>query len=115
MQTVRGRIAADRIGFTLPHEHIFIELWHIEGRHDYLGQSDDPELLAQELGGFADAGGSCVVDLTLAGIGRRPAALRALSARTGLHIVAGTGWYRSRTTRRRPRSTGEVSRLSLRR
>jgi phosphotriesterase-related protein len=94
VQTVRGRVPAQEIGFTLPHEHTFVELWHLESRHDYLGQSDDPTVLAAELEAFAALGGSCLVDLTVAGMGRKPAAVRALSERTGVHIVVGTGWYR---------------------
>jgi predicted metal-dependent phosphotriesterase family hydrolase len=94
VQTVRGRVPADEIGFTLPHEHTFVELWHLESRHDYLGQIDDPALLASELRRFAEVGGSCLVDLTLAGMGRRPAAVRELSEDTGVHIVVGAGWYR---------------------
>ena len=43
---------------------------------------------------FRAAGGTCLVDVTLPGIGRDPAWLRRIATRTGLHIVMGTGWYR---------------------
>ena len=41
-----------------------------------------------------EAGGTCLADLTLPGIGRDPAWLRRIARRTGLHLVMGTGWYR---------------------
>ena len=35
VQTVRGRVAAAEIGFTLPHEHTRCVLWQIPNRWDY--------------------------------------------------------------------------------
>jgi predicted metal-dependent phosphotriesterase family hydrolase len=35
VQTVLGPIEPGSLGFTLPHEHTQIALWHIEGRWDY--------------------------------------------------------------------------------
>ena len=35
VQTVLGPIDPDALGFTLPHEHTQIALWHIESRWDY--------------------------------------------------------------------------------
>jgi phosphotriesterase-related protein len=94
VQTVRGAVPVEEIGFTLPHEHTAIALWHIPGRWDYWQLTDDRPVLETELGWFRDAGGSCLVDLTLTGVGRDPARLVALSERTGVHLVMGCGWYR---------------------
>jgi phosphotriesterase-related protein len=94
VQTVRGPVPVEEIGFTLPHEHTSISLWHIEGRWDYWQLTDDAPVIEAELGLFREAGGSCLVDLTLPGVGRDPSRLAALSSRTGLHIVMGCGWYR---------------------
>ena len=94
VQTVRGPVPVEEIGFTLPHEHTAIALWHIEGRWDYWQLTDDRPVIEAELGRFRDAGGSCLVDLTLPGVGRDPARLVGLSERTGLHLVMGCGWYR---------------------
>ena len=94
VQTVRGPVAPETIGFTLPHEHTAIALWHIQGRWDYWELTPDEPIIEAELGRFKAAGGSCLVDLTLPGVGRDPARLAELSARTGLHIVMGCGWYR---------------------
>jgi phosphotriesterase-related protein len=94
IQTVLGRIPAQEIGFTLPHEHTRCVLWQIESRWDYWQLTGEEDLIAAELGRFRDAGGSCLVDVTLQSIGRDPARLRRLSEASGLHLVMGCGWYR---------------------
>ncbi len=94
VQTVRDRVAAGEIGFTLPHEHTRCVLWHIPSRWDYWQLTGEEDLIAEELGLFRDAGGSCLVDVTLQSIGRDAARLRRLSEATGLHLVMGCGWYR---------------------
>jgi predicted metal-dependent phosphotriesterase family hydrolase len=91
---VRGPVPAADIGFTLPHEHTAIALWHIPNRWDYWELSRDEEIAAAELARFRAAGGSSLVDLTLPGVGRDPVRLAWLSEQTGLHIVMGAGWYR---------------------
>ncbi|MDA8236365.1 MAG: phosphotriesterase-related protein [Chloroflexi bacterium] len=94
VQTVLGRIDPAGLGFTLPHEHTQCQLWTIPERFDYWELTADEELVAAELERFRAGGGTCLVDVTLPGIGRDPAWLRGLAARTGLHLVMGTGWYR---------------------
>jgi phosphotriesterase-related protein len=94
VQTVRGKVAPASIGFTLPHEHTAIALWHVKDRWDYWELTADEPVIEAELGLFRAAGGSCLTDLTLPGVGRDPARLARLSERTGLHIVMGAGWYR---------------------
>lgn len=94
VMTVRGAVPAESIGFTLPHEHTRCVLWHVPARWDYWQLSGDDETIVPELGRFAAAGGSCLVDVTLPAIGRDPVRLRRLSEASGLHIVMGCGWYR---------------------
>jgi phosphotriesterase-related protein len=94
VQTVLGRIPAESIGFTLPHEHTRCVLWHIEGRWDYWQLTGEEDIIAAELGRFREAGGSCLVDVSLQSIGRDPARLRRLAEATGLHLVMSCGWYR---------------------
>jgi phosphotriesterase-related protein len=94
VQTVLGRVSAEEIGFTLPHEHTRCVLWQIGSRWDYWQLTGEEDVIAAELGRFRDAGGSCLVDVTLPSIGRDPARLRRLSEATGLHLVMGCGWYR---------------------
>jgi phosphotriesterase-related protein len=92
--TVSGPIPPERIGFTLPHEHTGIYLWHIQHRWDYWELTPDEDAIADELRDFRRRGGSTLVDLTLPGIGRDPERLRRLASRTGIQIVMGCGWYR---------------------
>ncbi len=60
---------------------------------------DDVGMAAGELAHFGNAGGGTIVDLTLDGIGTGPQrrrdilGVREVSARSGVHIVAGTGYY----------------------
>ncbi len=92
VQTVDGPVAPESIGFTLTHEHVFLELWANDG-HGVMAQVRDEDVLAAELGAFRDAGGACLVDQTPGGAGGDPDGLRRMSARTGVKIVAGCGWY----------------------
>jgi predicted metal-dependent phosphotriesterase family hydrolase len=94
VQTVLGPVDPGVIGTTLPHEHTQCSLWRIPERYDYWELTPDEDLIAAELERFRAVGGTCVVDVTLPGIGRDPGWLRRISARTGLHVVMGTGWYR---------------------
>jgi len=94
VQTVLGRIVPGELGWTLPHEHTAIALWHIANRWDYWELRRDEPLIVEELGRFSAAGGSAVVDLTTPGVGRDPEWLAGISRATGLHVVMGSGWYR---------------------
>ena len=49
-------------------------------------------ILASELLRFRTAGGGAIVDLTIRGIKPDPSGLREISATSGVHIVAGTGY-----------------------
>lgn len=123
--TIRGPIPADQLGIVLPHEHILLdvafeegplsdalypELWDRKVTMRILGalhrdatscrdnlMLDDPDLAARELAHFRRAGGATVVDATAAGVGRDPRTVRAIAERTGLNIIAGTGFYVART------------------
>ena len=54
---------------------------------------DDLELAVQETGCFAALGGGAIVDLSTRTIGPYPEQLAEIARRTGLHIIAGTGFY----------------------
>ena len=94
VQTVLGRIDPAELGWTLPHEHTAIALWHIANRWDYWELRRDEEVIVEEIAAFRAAGGGALVDLTLDGVGRDPEWLAGLARATGLHIVMGSGWYR---------------------
>ena len=122
IRTVLGPIAPEELGPTLMHEHVVIDLdvmfppvsdpelaqyrdqpvgpellevlytWPFSTTRDN-GRLQDEELAAEEIGTFAAAGGSGLVDCTIEGIGRDPLAARRLAEATGLHVVQGTGFY----------------------
>ncbi|HYI67974.1 MAG TPA: hypothetical protein VEW95_13725 [Candidatus Limnocylindrales bacterium] len=94
VMTVSGPIPPDKLGFTLPHEHTGISLWHISNRWDYWELTPDDDLIIEELRDFRRRGGGTLVDLTPPGVGRDPDRLRRLASASGVNIVMGTGWYR---------------------
>ena len=94
VMTVSGPIPPDRVGFTLPHEHTGIHLWHVRDRWDYWELTPDEEAIGEELRDFRRRGGSTLVDLTLPGVGRDPDRLRRIATRTQVQVVMGAGWYR---------------------
>jgi phosphotriesterase-related protein len=95
VQTVLGAIEPESLGFTLPHEHTQIALWHIQGRWDYWQLTRDKAVILEELALFRATGGSGLVDLTLPGVGRDPLWLREVASASGLNVVMGCGWYRT--------------------
>jgi phosphotriesterase-related protein len=94
VQTVLGPIDPISLGVTLPHEHTQIALWHVPDRWDYWQLTRDEPVILEELAAFRSAGGSGLVDLTVAGVGRDPEWLARIASSSGLHIVMGCGWYR---------------------
>jgi phosphotriesterase-related protein len=94
VQTVLGPVAPDALGFVLPHEHTRCVLWQIPGRWDYWELTGEDDLILPELAHFRELGGTCLVDVTLAAIGRDPERLRRLAMASGLLLVMGCGWYR---------------------
>jgi phosphotriesterase-related protein len=95
VMTVRGPVDPGELGFTLPHEHTQIHLWQVHDRWDYWELTRDEPVILEELRLFREAGGTCLADLTLDGVGRDPRWLRSLSEQSGLHLVMGAGWYRT--------------------
>ena len=121
LQTVRGPIASEALGVTLMHEHLLMSFltWNHppktasrmslrdapvslsilgELRMDPFVNLDnlqqyDVDLSARETQQFADLGGHTILDPTNRGIGRDPRALAAISRRTGLNVIMGSGYY----------------------
>ena len=121
IRTVVGAIAPEELGITLGHEHLLIDLrglWdnHPAGRAYLVDQEltlenhgelmrdpyvsrpnlliDDPELSIRELMFYKTEGGQGLIDMTTIGIKPDPRGLRAIAQRTGIHVVAGCGYYR---------------------
>ncbi len=121
VNTVLGPVEAKDLGLVTPHEHVFIDMsvFFVEPEEiaakniaykpvsiEHLGvlkrnpfalldnvRMMDRQTQIDELMYFKTAGGTTVVDATTVGLGRDPALLREVSVRTGLHIIAGAGFY----------------------
>jgi phosphotriesterase-related protein len=119
--TVLGVRDTAELGLISPHEHVFVDIRNQftqfpgESRRALAGQKvnmgnldalsrdpyavldnlvlDDAVLAERELLAFKRAGGDAVVDVTTRGIGRNPQALKNISSSTGLHVIAGCGYY----------------------
>lgn len=114
--TVLGDVDASALGFVLNHEHLLVRLWIPEDarserfseplrwsnlgwvRQYWASSADNTRLTSerlaiQELHRYKAAGGGTLVELTLPGAGRRPAALKRISEATGVHIIMGCGAY----------------------
>jgi phosphotriesterase-related protein len=118
--TVLGPVAAEALGRTMCHEHVFFvtpyfapaeddptgewaeapitieRLWWLRShpmnnRHNL--RQTDVELAVAEVGQFKQAGGGTLVDVSTVGVGPNPSGLVEVSRRTGVHLVAGTGFY----------------------
>jgi len=125
VRTVLGPIAKDSLGITLPHEHLFLDLTcqfsepadpdRRRLAHDPVGPAhaaplarnayavrdnlilDDVDLAVHELACFRNLGGRTVVDCTSIGAGRNAQRLREVAERSGLNILAGSGYYLATT------------------
>jgi phosphotriesterase-related protein len=119
IQTVTGEICEQDLGITSSHEHIFIDMRNcveITGNepkifHEpfqtarraevYLDPyaildnalQDGIENAVYELEYFKAHGGKTIIDCTLDEIGRDPLALKEVSVRTGINVIAGCGHY----------------------
>lgn len=92
VMTVLGPIPGSELGLTLPHEHLFIDLFRITRVRD--GLLNDEVLMTQEAARFKTAGGRTLVEVTSHGLNRNAAAMRRVAEATGLNVVMGCGWYR---------------------
>lgn len=89
VQTVLGLIEPGTMGVTDSHDHLFLRTPAIPGQ-----EFDDLEAMTEEVQAARASGIETIVEWTPIGLGRQPAKLRALSAATGVHIVASTGYHR---------------------
>jgi phosphotriesterase-related protein len=94
VRTVLGDVAPDQLGVTLIHEHLVVDV----RKPPSAGYADDLEGIVgpmlPHLAGLRAHGVRSVVDCTPTDLGRHPQAYRAVSERTGLHVVMACGTYR---------------------
>ena len=120
VMTVLGPMSPERLGITLPHEHILIDLrcwldepidireksriyepvsldnlWWI--RQNLINRDNlmmtDTRKATEEIMEFKRYGGKSIVDVTSIGIGRDPIAIRNISRETGINVIMGSGYY----------------------
>ena len=117
IHTLKGNIPKEELGFTLPHEHILIDMiscvdemphpefkGKITAENRYLMVSDpyyicenaaytDEAVATYELNLYKKYGGCSIVDATPDDIGRDVRALLRISDTTGVNIICGCGHY----------------------
>ncbi len=91
IETVLGPISPDQLGLTLPHEHVFLDVYEITMNSHLI--LSDPQVARYELGIFKESGGRTIVDQTVHGLGADPVGLREVAREVGVNIIAGTGFY----------------------
>ena len=91
VETVRGPVPADELGFVLPHEHIIVDTYDV--RRNSEGVLLDHQMAIDEVAFFKEAGGDTIVEQTIYGLHPDPLGLRDISEKTGVHIITGTGFY----------------------
>src|ERR1700738_31378 len=125
VMTVCGPIDPSKLGPTLAHEHILCDLstaFEIPSDPSLAAEAlqpvglanasrvrqnalffrdnlvfDDPQGVAADIDDFMTAGGRTIVELTCRGLSPNPEDLRQISQKTGVNIIAGTGYYTSIT------------------
>ncbi|TNN67480.1 Phosphotriesterase-related protein [Liparis tanakae] len=121
VQTVLGLVDPDQLGRTMTHEHLTMtfdccysppppgdeavaenpfQMQHMHWLRQNPYSCRENLLLRQETGAvqdellaFREAGGGAVVENTTAGIDRDLPTLKRLSENTGVHVIAGAGYY----------------------
>lgn len=123
VETVRGPISPDDLGFTQMHEHVLVDVTvsyrepkdrTIKDKVTFkpitmenLGilrrnlhfsvenlKLNDEGVAVNELNEYKSKGGKSIVDQTIDGAGRDVAGLKRISEETGINIIAVCGWYR---------------------
>ena len=93
IRTVLGDVPATLLGHTQCHEHLFLE----KGKSFEINQAlcmDDTSKSVAELTSYRAAGGTAIVDAQPVRCGRMEEALVNASSKTGVHIIAVTGFHR---------------------
>jgi predicted metal-dependent phosphotriesterase family hydrolase len=93
IRTVLGDLEPARLGLTLAHEHLLMTGgWPVVHEPDF--RLDSVDAAVEELAGSRRAGAGAVVEMTPLGFGRSPAGLVEISQRSGMHVVATTGFHK---------------------
>lgn len=93
--TVTGPVPEEELGFCQSHEHLFIAKGRSFEENPALWM-DDVSKIRQETARYRRAGGGTLVDAQPVGCGRMCQNLRGISLRSGVHILAATGFHKLR-------------------
>ena len=91
VMTVTGPVAPAEMGITDAHTHVWIEA--IPGTVPGLPQLTDQQNIVAELVDYRNSGGKTLVDCQPGGCGRNGRIMQELSDRSGVQIVACTGFH----------------------
>jgi phosphotriesterase-related protein len=97
VRTVLGDIAPADLGITAAHEHLWCDQRLCRDPTFPRPQNkmllNDLEIVVDEVGWFTRAGGRAIVEVTVAGWKRDVGKLAEIARRTGIHVVATSGYY----------------------
>ena len=95
IRTLTGDIDPSELGVTYAHDHLFCipPLWKEKKIDDFM--IDDLEASIKDVELFTAQGGQAVYDATAIDYGRDPTALKTISERTGIKIIATAGWNKA--------------------
>lgn len=97
VRTVLGDIAPTGLGITAAHEHLWCDQRLCRDPTFPRPQNkmllNDLEIVVDEVGWFTRAGGRAIVEVTVAGWKRDVGKLAEIARRTGIHVVATSGYY----------------------
>ncbi len=92
--TVRGPIQPDKLGFTLPHEHILVDFVGADKvSPDRYDQDEAFETILPYLKEAQSLGCEALVECTPSFLGKDPILCRRLSEATDVHLVTNVGYY----------------------
>jgi phosphotriesterase-related protein len=89
VMTVTGPMPAAGLGVTDAHDHLFIRSPALAG-----GEIEDLEKSCDEVVAARASGIGSIIEMTPIGLGRRPELMRQLSERTGVPVIAASGFHR---------------------
>lgn len=93
LNTMLGQINCEEHFIWDAHVHLWGAPYHAKEDPDLILK--DEELSIREASRFRSAGGSVVVEFSTYDFGRDWSVLKRISEKTGVHILAGSGFYRS--------------------
>ncbi len=112
--TVRGLVAPEALGVTLPHEHILVDFVDAgKASRDRYDPNDAFDVVLPYLREARGLGCQTLIECTPAYLGRDPLLLKRLSEASDVHILTNTGYYGARNDQHVPAHAFEESAETL--